>query len=95
MGALAILVDGDDGLGALHADQVLDGAGDADGDVDLGRDGLAGTADLPLHGEPAVVADGTGGRQFRAEGFGEFLDDRDVVLLLDAAAHGDDDARRR
>src|SRR5690606_4963063 len=43
-----VLVDGDDDLGILHAGQMLDRAGDADGDVEFGRDDLAGLADLPV-----------------------------------------------
>ena len=43
---LLVLVDGDDDLAVLHAGEVLDGARDADGDVELRRDDLAGLADL-------------------------------------------------
>ena len=38
---LGVLVDRDDGARALHADEVLDRAGDAERDVELRRDGLA------------------------------------------------------
>src|ERR1043165_4458220 len=41
---LGVLVDGDDHLGILHAGEMLDRAADADGDVELGRDDLAGLA---------------------------------------------------
>src|SRR3954469_3212219 len=41
-----VLVDRDDVLGALHADLVLDRAGDAGREVELRRDGLSGLADL-------------------------------------------------
>src|SRR5690606_39539667 len=41
-----ILVDRDDRPRVLHADQVLHGPGDPDGDVDVGLDGLARLADL-------------------------------------------------
>src|ERR1700761_9502849 len=41
-----IAVDGDDGLALVHAGEMLDGAGDADGDVELGLNGLASLADL-------------------------------------------------
>ncbi len=41
----AVLVDGDDGACVLDAGQVLDGAGDADGEVDFGRDDFACLAD--------------------------------------------------
>ena len=61
---------------------MLDGAGDADGKVELGRDGLAGAADLALDGKPAVVADGTGCGEFCAECGGEVLDERKIVCSL-------------
>ena len=41
-------------LRSLHADQVLDGAGDSDRHVHLRRDRLAGAADLALHRQPAA-----------------------------------------
>jgi len=43
---IRVFVDGDDDLRVLHAGQVLNGPGDADGDVKLRRDDLAGLADL-------------------------------------------------
>jgi hypothetical protein len=47
-GHLLVLVDGDDDLRVLHAGEMLDGAGDPGGDVEFGRDHLAGLADLPV-----------------------------------------------
>src|SRR3984893_6580352 len=47
---LAVLVDGDDGARILDARQVLDCARDADRDIQLGRDDLAGLPDLHLVG---------------------------------------------
>src|SRR5580658_3073854 len=44
-GRVFIFIDGDDALRAFHADQVLYGSADADGEIDLGRDGLSGAAD--------------------------------------------------
>src|SRR4029079_19034803 len=41
-----ILVDGDDDLRVLHAGQVLDGARNADRNIEIGSDDLAGLADL-------------------------------------------------
>ena len=46
IGASRILVDGDDGARILDAGEMLDGAGDADGHVQLGRDDLSGLPDL-------------------------------------------------
>src|SRR4051812_35280660 len=41
-GRFLVLVDGDDDLGILHARQVLDRAGNPDGDIQIGRDDLPG-----------------------------------------------------
>ena len=90
-GGVGVFVDGYDALGTLHADEVLDGAADSYSEIELGGDGLAGTADLALHGEPAVVADGAGGGELGSEGVGELLDDGDVVGVFDAAADADDE----
>src|SRR5438132_4582626 len=62
---LGILVDRDDGARALHPHEMLDGAGDAEGDVELGRHRLTRAPDLPLHRQPAVVADRTRCRELR------------------------------
>src|SRR5438132_12376400 len=43
---LLVLVDGDDDLRVLHPGEVLDGTRDADRDIELGGDDLAGLADL-------------------------------------------------
>src|SRR5215510_13755264 len=48
-GRVRVLVDRGDRLGALHPDQVLDGAGNAEREVQLRRDGLPGTPDLARH----------------------------------------------
>src|SRR5207249_9894957 len=54
-GSVRILVDGDAGAGALHADDVLNRATDAQGEIEFRRDGLPRTAYLALHGEPALI----------------------------------------
>ena len=78
--SVGIFVDRDDGLRALHPHQVLNRAGDADGDVDLGRHRLAGAADLPLHGKPSRVADRPRRGQFGAERLGQLFHHRNVGL---------------
>src|SRR4051794_22930469 len=52
---LLVLVDRDDDLRVLHPGQVLDGARDADRDVEVGGHDLAGLADLPVVGRVAGV----------------------------------------
>src|SRR3954465_3145938 len=55
---VGVLVDRHDVVRALHADLVLDRAGDARGQVELRRDRLAGLADLSGVGPPAPVHPG-------------------------------------
>ncbi len=69
-----VLVDGDDDLGVLHAGQMLDGAGDADGDVELGRHHLAGLADLLVVRRVAGIDRGARGADGGAELVGDRLD---------------------
>ena len=54
-GRIGILVDGDDQLGISHADQVLDRARDAAGDVQIRRDDFARLPDLMGVGDVAAV----------------------------------------
>src|SRR6266568_4381998 len=64
---VGILVDGDNRVRALHPDEVLNGAGDAERDIQLRRDRLPRAADLPLHGQPSGVADRPRRRELGAE----------------------------
>ena len=63
-GGLGVLVDDHDDLGSVDAGEVLDGAGDADGDVQVGPDGDAGLSDVFVVGAPTDVRHwaGAGGR---------------------------------
>jgi len=71
---------------------VLDGAGDAQSNINLGVHGLAGLADLVVSRHPAGVYNSTGGTHDAAEDLGQLLGQLDAALhiLADAAAHGDD-----
>ena len=86
-----VLVDGDDRAGALHADLVLDRARDAERDVELRRDGLAGLADLRRVRVPAGVDDRARRADRAAERLRELLRKREVLRRAEAAAAGDDD----
>src|SRR3954470_22309778 len=88
---LGVLVDGHDGLRGLHAGAVLDRTGDADGDVELRRDGLAGLPHLEAVGIEAGVHRGAGGADGGTEGGGAPLDDREVLRAGHPATAGDDD----
>src|SRR3954468_21816255 len=89
-GRLWILVDRDDGARAFHPDEMLDRAGDAERDVELGRHGLPRAADLAIHRQPAGVADRTRGRDLGAHRLRELLRELQVLLPLDAAPNRDD-----
>src|SRR5215472_534032 len=82
---LLVLVDGDDHLGVLHAGEMLDGTGDADRDIELGRHDLAGLAHLPIVGRIAGIDRRAGGADRRAELVGNRLDVFGEIL---AALHG-------
>src|SRR5256885_8942622 len=56
-----VLVDGDDDFRILHPREVLDRAGNADRDIDLGGDDLARLADLIIVGRITGVDRGTAG----------------------------------
>src|SRR5207245_792203 len=73
-GRVGILVDGHDVLGAFHADDVLDGAGNPAGDVQFRIDGDAAAADLVLVRQPAHVGDRARGADLSPEGGGELAD---------------------
>src|SRR3954451_23586624 len=64
---LGILVHGNDDLGCLHAGLLLDGAGDARGDVQLRGDGLAGLPRLGVVADPAGIRGRPGGTHGSAE----------------------------
>src|SRR4051794_32856042 len=86
-----VLVDRHDVLGVLHADLVLDRAGDARGQVQLRRDGLARLTDLRGVGVPAGVDHRAGGGDGAAERVGELLAELEALGLTEAAAAGDQD----
>src|SRR3954471_9270304 len=88
-----VLVDRHDVLRGLHADLVLDRAGDARGEVELRRDGLARLADLRRVRVPAGVDHRAGGGDGRvaAEGGREVLSELEALGLAEAAAAGHED----
>src|SRR5258708_18174906 len=94
-GGVFVFVDGDDGARSLHADNVLDGSTDAEGEIEFWRDGLARAANLAVHGKPALVADGARGGDFAADGLSRLLGKRDILGSFDAASDGHNDGRLR
>src|SRR5579871_6071288 len=90
-----ILVDGDDHFRILHAGEMLDRAGNADGKIKLGRHHFAGLADLPVVRRIAGIDRGARGADRGPELVGDGLDVfREVFLASKRPAAGDDDARR-
>src|SRR5665811_2539727 len=72
-GSIGVLVDRHDVVTRLHARLVLDGSGDAAGDVDLGRHDLAGLAHLVLMRLPPGVYGGAARTHGRAQCVGCLL----------------------
>src|SRR2546423_2142130 len=70
-GRLWVLVDGDDDFGALHPGQMLNSPGDPDGNVQLGRDDLAGLTHLQVARRVSGVAGGAACSYRPAEHVGE------------------------
>ncbi|MCY1233955.1 hypothetical protein D9M72_465200 [compost metagenome] len=70
---------------------MLDGTGDAHGDVQLRRDDLAGLADLHVVRHEAGVDGGTGRAYGGAQLVSQGVEVLEVVAVLHATAAGDDD----
>src|SRR5215468_3094089 len=77
-GRLGVLVHGHDHLGGPHAGQVLDGPGDAEAEVELGRDGATGLADLEAVRSPPSVHRRPRGAHRRPQHPAEVLEDHEV-----------------
>ena len=92
-GCALILVDSDDALGVLHTSGVLDSAGDAQSNIDLGVHGLAGLTNLMVSRQPAGVDGGTGAANNAAQDLSQLLSQLDAALniLGNAAAHRHDE----
>src|SRR6185312_5188923 len=88
-GRVAVLVDGHDGLGGLHAGPVLDGPGNAEGDVQLWGDADARLPHLCVLVHVAGVDGGTGGADCGAERVGQLIHENEVFLRPQAATAGD------
>src|SRR5690349_24784831 len=77
-----VLVDRDDRLRTLHTGEVLNRAGDRDGEVEVRRDDLARLTDLPVRGDHARVGRGARGAHRGAEQVRELLEDLEVLAAL-------------
>src|SRR5262249_6770156 len=86
-----ILVNGHDGARALHADDMLNRAADAEREIELWSDRLPRAANLSLHGEPAFIADGTRSSNFRTERFRQLLGLRNILRRFDATPDRNDE----
>src|SRR6056297_1543753 len=85
-----ILVDRHDGPGVLDPGQVLDRAGDADREVQLRRDDLAGLPHLQFVRHVAGIDRRTRGADGCAHLLGEAVDELEVFRRAQRAAAGDD-----
>src|SRR5690606_4286016 len=90
-GRLGILIDDDDGFGSTHTRQMLDSAGDADGDVQVGANGYARLTHVLRVGAPSGIRHRFGAGGSRSEYVGQFFDYCPVFGSLETAASGDHD----
>ena len=72
---------------------MLDRTGNADGDIKVGRDNLAGLANLIVVRHKAGIDSGTRRTNGCTKLVGDFLQHREVCTVLHAAATRDDDWR--
>src|ERR1700761_8517184 len=93
-GRFFVLVDGGDDLAVLHTRQMLDRAGDADRDVEIGRHNLAGLAHLIVVRYEAGIDRGAAGADGGVQLVRDLVEHVEVVARLHAAAAGDDDFGR-
>mmetsp|Transcript_28681 Transcript_28681/g.60422 ORF Transcript_28681/g.60422 Transcript_28681/m.60422 type:complete len:395 (+) Transcript_28681:63-1247(+) len=93
-GRLWVLVDGHDGFAVLHACQVLDGSGDADGQVKLWCHHLARLTDLQVVRAHSRVHRRTRRSQRPAKLIRKLFEHFEVFLRLEGPASGDDDPSR-
>jgi hypothetical protein len=91
---IAVLVDRHDAAGVLDARHVLDRAGDADREIQVRRDDLAGLADLHVVGHVARVHGGAARADRGAERSARLKMSSKFSLLPSAAAAGDDAGAR-
>src|SRR5450631_301521 len=84
--SFGVLVDGDDDLRALHAGEVLNGAGQGDREVELGRHDFSGLADLQIVRHHAGVASGAAGTESTAEQVRQLFQCLEICGLLHSAA---------
>ncbi len=73
---------------------MLDRAGDAHRDVELGRDDLAGLADLVVVGDEPRVHCGARGADGRAQLVGERVQEMEILAVAHASSPRDDHPRR-
>src|SRR5215212_3560817 len=88
-GCLGIFVNRHDRPRVLHANQVLNRAGDSKRDVKLGRNCLTWRSDLAVNWEPLGVANGTRSSKISSQHLCQLLSQHEIVFALDTAPDRD------
>src|SRR5437588_2406393 len=86
-----ILINGHDGLGVLHSNQMLNRSGDAHGDVEFRSHSLTGRADLTIDRQPLCIADRSRCREIATENCSQLLCESQLIFTLNSATDGDND----
>src|SRR2546426_1019492 len=92
--SVGVYVDRGDILRLRNSNHMLARARDADSEIQIRRDLLAGLPDLPRWRHPTGIARRARGSHLRAHQFGQWLEfGSERFWAADAAPAGDDDAR--
>src|SRR5579859_6256022 len=93
-GGAFVFVDRNDVARFANTGDMFGGTPNAEGDVEVGRDGTTRQADLLLFGEPALVGDVTCGADGGVEQSCELVDGLVVLWFAHAHTHADNAMRR-
>ena len=88
--SFGVLIDGHDDLGVLHAGHVLNGAGNAEGHIELGSHDFSGLADLRFAGHEVHVNHGAGGTKSGPHLFSKLVESGKALFVKEAATAGYD-----
>ena len=88
---LRVFVDNNDDLTPVHSGEMLDGSGNADGDIEVGGDSDACLSNVFVVWAPVRVCHGAAASSGGAEEMGQFFDHSPVLGSFQATAAADDE----
>jgi len=85
-GRFGVVVDGNYRFSRAHSGQMLNGAGDTAGNIEVRTNHLSGLADLMGCGDPSRIHGGTAGAKSGAQSIAQLLEHRPVLRAPDTPA---------